>query len=619
MARRLLQGDPLSTFNAKATELGNETVANFAQCIRAVTEYVLPKNALRDQKRYMRRILRKPREMTIKQYFARYHELNEYLDQFPPFNANQHIPEDEIKEHAEFSIPNSWHKRMIMLGFDPVAASLTEFIEFCERIEFTKGLDEALGTKPKTAQKGNDQMARNNNTGSLRNARPSVRGDKRKNADYYCLYHGQNSTHNTDQCKVLQEQARRMSGAHASIPNKRPRYGSRTWDRSNNNTNKNDKNDKGKNEINAYIQNMVDNAVRQKLTKRKDPPTKQEEDLDAFNYADFEQLEISDTESDAWKAGTDSTSISHLECFKFNQLSQPSENEGNRVYKSLDECLNHAYDNEANAILSTVRGRPIKKRKTEHLSPIVFIRFNTRNGKPKPVMLKALIDSGGSESLLNKKFAKNLRKKTIAQKQWTTVAGNMNTSQTAKSQFTLPELHDDRLIEWEFNLVESLGIYDMIIGRDLLQALGLSINFNDLTLQWDDAIIPMKDTSCTINNSYYIKEEGTTVDDATECIKKILDAKYEKANLHQVAKDQSHLDKYEQEKLLRLLKKYENLFDGTLGRWTGPVYDIELKPGATPYHARSYPIPKVHEATLKMEVERLCKQGVLRKVGMVFV
>ena len=43
---------------------------------------------------------------------------------------------------------------------------------------------------------------------------------------------------------------------------------------------------------------MVDNAVHQKLTKRKDPPTKQEEDLDVLNYADFEQLEISDTKSD---------------------------------------------------------------------------------------------------------------------------------------------------------------------------------------------------------------------------------------------------------------------------------------------------------------------------------
>ena len=50
------------------------------------------------------------------------------------------------------------------------------------------------------------------------------------------------------------------------------------------------------------------------------------------------------------------------------------------------------------------------------------------------------------------------------------------------------------------------------------------------------------------------------------------------------------------------MKKYETLFDGSLGHWTRTEYDIELKEGAKPYHARSYPIPKVHTDTLKAEV-----------------
>ena len=52
-----------------------------------------------------------------------------------------------------------------------------------------------------------------------------------------------------------------------------------------------------------------------------------------------------------------------------------------------------------------------------------------------------------------------------------------------------------------------------------------------------------------------------------------------------------------------------------LGTWKNEQYDIELKAGATPYHARAYPIPKAHEQTLHMEVERLCKVGVLKKVN----
>ena len=34
-----------------------------------------------------------------------------------------------------------------------------------------------------------------------------------------------------------------------------------------------------------------------------------------------------------------------------------------------------------------------------------------------------------------------------------------------------------------------------------------------------------------------------------------------------------------------------------------------------PYHARAFPIPKVHEETLKLELQRLCKIGVLRRVN----
>jgi hypothetical protein len=40
-----------------------------------------------------------------------------------------------------------------------------------------------------------------------------------------------------------------------------------------------------------------------------------------------------------------------------------------------------------------------------------------------------------------------------------------------------------------------------------------------------------------------------------------------------------------------------------------------LKADVTPYHARAFPIPKVHEATLKLEAQRLCDLGVLKKAN----
>jgi hypothetical protein len=71
----------------------------------------------------------------------------------------------------------------------------------------------------------------------------------------------------------------------------------------------------------------------------------------------------------------------------------------------------------------------------------------------------------------------------------------------------------------------------------------------------------------------------------------------------------------QREDLLFLLKKYESLFDGTLGTWKGENYDIELRSDAIAYHARAFPIPHIHEQTLRHEVERLCKIGVLKKVN----
>ena len=43
------------------------------------------------------------------------------------------------------------------------------------------------------------------------------------------------------------------------------------------------------------------------------------------------------------------------------------------------------------------------------------------------------------------------------------------------------------------------------------------------------------------------------------------------------------------------------------GKWKDEPVNIELKPDAKPYFARPYSIPKVHEETMKQEVDRLVK------------
>jgi len=296
MARRLLVGDALAQFNNVAGDLGNETVAHFDDCIRSCTTYVLPKHALQTQKRFMRRILRKPKDMKVREYFARYHEMNDYLPQFAPFGVNQKLSEDELKEHAEFSIPVAWHKQMILHGFNPVDHTLIDFIEFCERLEFAEDISES--THKQAGQRANGgQTDRTYRKGSQENANKRQRRyyDTPRDGKYYCDYHKKQNSHTTDQCKVIKAQAERMAAAHANLNinnNRKGRFQNKTWERK--------KSDQD--ELNAMVENKITEMLSKAAKKRKDPPQKNSRDddfdLDNFNYDNFNNLNISDSDDE---------------------------------------------------------------------------------------------------------------------------------------------------------------------------------------------------------------------------------------------------------------------------------------------------------------------------------
>ncbi len=73
--------------------------------------------------------------------------------------------------------------------------------------------------------------------------------------------------------------------------------------------------------------------------------------------------------------------------------------------------------------------------------------------------------------------------------------------------------------------------------------------------------------------------------DATKRATQILDAKYSKADLQSVARDNcKHVSANQQKKLLQLLKKYESLFDDTLGDWKTKPVSFQLKECVSLYH-----------------------------------
>ena len=146
--------------------------------------------------------------MKIRSYCARFAELNKYLESFPPFGGvEQKLPRDEVLEHLEFAIPNVWQKQMVMQGFVTLEHTVEDFVEFCERMEFG---EEAYDSSH-ASQKANTRTGARE-AGSKQSANNSSSSLKRKAK--FCLYHGQNSTHVTDECKVLKNQAEKMARAH---------------------------------------------------------------------------------------------------------------------------------------------------------------------------------------------------------------------------------------------------------------------------------------------------------------------------------------------------------------------------------------------------------------------
>jgi hypothetical protein len=108
--------------------------------------------------------------------------------------------------------------------------------------------------------------------------------------------------------------------------------------------------------------------------------------------------------------------------------------------------------------------------------------------------------------------------------------------------------------------------------------------------------------------------EPQSTQDATKRVTRILDAKYQKADLQSIVRDNcKHLSANQQRKLLQLLTKYELLFDGTLGDWKTKPVSFQLKEGVSPYHGQAFPVPKVHKETIIKKVERLCQLGVLER------
>jgi hypothetical protein len=201
----------------------------------------------------------------------------------------------------------------------------------------------------------------------------------------------------------------------------------------------------------------------------------------------------------------------------------------------------------------------------------------------KQKIVRALLDSGSDGDLIFVNKAKPMLlpySKRLDPQSWNTLNGIFQMRRKARVELNFFENFDCKRYHVEPDVVEydknNRPQYDLILGTVSMKEFGIILNFRDKMITIDEVILPMRNINNlqgssmlrALRHDHSLAMEPQSTQDATECATRILNAKYSKADLQSVVRDNcKHLSANQQNKLLQLLKKYESLLNDTLGDW----------------------------------------------------
>ena len=269
--------------------------------LRKVIIYMSPHKALAKQKRWMRRFCRKPLDMTTREYVNHICRINDdELPNLAPFGGNrQKLSADELIDIVLNGVPRNWIRDMDKQDFDPIIKTLAEVVDFCERMEAAEDFEPA-----RNGQKTNG----NNNKKDKKDYSKKGKSDS-KGGDKYCLLHGNNPTHATDECHVLKKQAQSLRKTAERNGDQKPAFNNKTWKRDASKSTTT-----SKKELATFVRKQARKelyafAKKRKMADEDDDETSTaslnnieakedgEIDLSVFNFQDMDDLKI-DSEDD---------------------------------------------------------------------------------------------------------------------------------------------------------------------------------------------------------------------------------------------------------------------------------------------------------------------------------
>jgi len=318
------------------------------------------------------------------------------------------------------------------------------------------------------------------------------------------------------------------------------------------------------------------------------------------------------------------SSTHHLDVFSsplhFETTTLPNENGSipldERLTQEVDECF---------ALGENVTVTPHYDLKSLRLRSTSVMTVGSIQNTPNKKPLRVLFDTGADVTMANYRILpKGANPKTVPATNITGVHdSNQHNQQILIEDVGLPEFSPSQRIPGPIRATmfrNDKCQYDLIIGMDLLQVLGIQIDCATKTVTWQDMRIPFRPSNYFDIASFTLEADDdlSTVEAAAKAGYKsstILHSKYDQVSPHVVAQQQKHLSVRQQEQLANVLKKFDKLFNGKLDKFPGREVHLDLLPDAKPFSCRPYPVPKKHEQVFKDELQRLCDCGVLSRCG----
>jgi hypothetical protein len=277
-------------------------------------------------------------------------------------------------------------------------------------------------------------------------------------------------------------------------------------------------------------------------------------------------------------------------------MTSSSQKEG--ILKEKSTLLNKdPPEGKTTTIAAVMRGRP----KHSH-----HCQGSNKHYKHKLVWV--LLDSGPEGNLVFIEKDKPMllpSSKRLVPQLWNTSNGMFQTKCKAEIELNFFEYSNRKRCLAEPDIVEydknNRPQYDLILGVKTMKKYGIILDFKDKMITVDEVKLPMQNinylqgssTLRALKLNHSLAMEPQSTQEATKHVTQILDTKYQKADLQAFVRDNcKHLSANQQKKLLQLLKKYESLFDSTLGDWKTKLVSFQKRREYHPAMAKLSQCPK---------------------------